>query len=248
MLDLDGDMTIPANGGSTNRRRLLLLTGALCLTGCVIERPGPTQHDSQTIDRDNSELVRVNLDMGAGTLRVAGGTEKLAAADFQYNVASWKPEVRYSTAAGQGSLSIRQPGHSGAVGNTKYEWDLRLNDGVPLEIEAHLGAGEAHLDLGDLTLRGLQVQMGAGELNLDLRGSPKKSYEVRVQGGVGEATIRLPSTVGVEAEAMGGIGEVTAPGLHRDGNRYFNDASSSSNVTIHLDIQGGVGAIHLIAD
>jgi hypothetical protein len=232
-----------------NTKYALLLAAALCLTGCVIERPGPEQHDSQTIDRDNSESVRVSLDMGAGTLRVAGGTDKLAAADFHYNVVSWKPEMRYSSAAGHGSLTIKQEGHVGSgLGHSENEWDIRLNREVPLEVETHLGAGEASLDLGALTLRSLDVGMGAGKLNLDLRGTPMKSYEVRVEGGVGEAIIRLPSTVGVEAEAMGGIGEISAPGLHRDGNRYFNDALGTSKVIIHLDVQGGVGSIRLISD
>jgi hypothetical protein len=230
-------------------RWALLLAGALCLTGCVIERPGPMQHDSQSIDRGGSESVRVSLDMGAGTLRVAGGTDKLAAAVFDYNVPSWKPEVHYSSAAGHGSLTIKQSGHvASGIGNANNDWNIRLNSQVPLEVEAHLGAGEAHLDLSALTLRSVDVQMGAGQLNLDLRGTPKASYQVRVEGGVGEAIVRLPSGVGVEAEVMGGIGEVSAPGLHRDGNRYFNDAVTSSKVVIHLDIQGGVGSIRLISD
>ncbi len=232
-----------------NANGALLCVGVLCLTGCTFEHAGPTQHDSQSIDRDSSELVRVNLNMGAGTLRVSGGTGKLASADFDYNIPSWKPEMRYSSAAGRGSLTIRQPEHgSSSIGNTKYEWDVRLNQEVPLEMEVHVGAGEARLDLGSLTLRDLDVQMGAGELNLDLRGTPKQSYEVRIQGGVGEATIRLPSTVGVEAQAQGGIGQVEASGLHKEGNRYFNDALANAKVTIHLNVQGGVGSIKLISD
>jgi hypothetical protein len=236
-------------GGDTmNRRCALLLAGALCLTGCAFERGGPVQHDSQSIDRDNSDLVRVNLDMGAGTLRVAGGTEKLAAADFHYSVASWKPEVSYSSTAGHGNLTIKQPDHGGvSLGHEQYEWDVRLNHEVPLEMEVHFGAGEAHLDLGSLTLRKLDVEMGAGQLDVDLRGTPKQSSDVRIQGGVGEATIRLPSSVGVEAQVTGGIGEVNASGYHRDGHRYFNDALANSKVTIHLNVEGGVGSIQLIS-
>jgi hypothetical protein len=227
----------------------LLLAGALCLTGCSFQHGGPVPHDSQSIERDNSELVRVNLDMKAGDLRVAGGTDKLAAADFTYSVASWKPEVRYSSAAGQGSLTISQPGHPGPVtGNRWYEWDLRLNQEVPLDFDVHLGAGEAHLNLGALTLRNVDVEVGAGELNLDLRGAPKKDYEVRVHGGAGEAIIHLPSSVGVDAQASGGVGEINAKGLRKHGDRYVNDALGKSNVTIHLNVQGGVGSINLIAE
>lgn len=230
--------------------RWALLTGiALGLTGCTIERPGPMQNESQAVDRDASESVRVDLDMSAGTLRVGAGTDKLAAADFHYNVPSWKPDMHYSSTAGHGSLTIKQAGHvASGIGNADNEWNIRLNREVPLEIETHLGAGEAHLDLSALTLRSVDVGMGAGKLDLDLRGSPKKSYEVRVEGGVGEADIHIPSSVGVEAEVMGGLGEVSAPGLHREGNRYVNDAEASSKVIVHMNIQGGVGSIKLISD
>ena len=231
-----------------NRRWGLLLAGIACSTGCVIEHAGPTQHDFQSIDRDNVELVRVNLNMGAGELRVDSGTDKLATADFTYNVPRWKPEVRYTNTAGRGNLTISQPERGASVGNSKYEWDLRLNKDVPMDITAHFGAGEGRMNLSDLTLRGVEIEMGVGELNLDLRGSPKKSYEVRIRGGVGEATVRLPSRVGVEADVKGGIGEVTASGLHQDGKRYYNDALADSKVAIHLDVEGGVGSIHLISE
>ena len=55
---------------------------------------GAGTHESQSIDRDDSERVRVNLEMGAGNLRVRSGAGKLLRADFAYNVPSWKPEVR----------------------------------------------------------------------------------------------------------------------------------------------------------
>ena len=232
-----------------NRRWMPLLAGAVCLSGCVVETAGPTQHDFRTIDRDDSELVRVNLNMGAGNLRIDSGTDKLVAADFTYNVASWKPEVRYNSAAGRGSLTISQPDRGRThMGKTDYEWDLRLNRETPLEISVHFGAGEAHLDLGGLTLRSVDVDMGVGKLDLDLHGSPKQSYDVHVRGGVGEATVRLPAGVGVEAEATGGIGEIKASGLRKDGNRYFNDAYRDSKVTVRLDVHGGVGSIRLISD
>lgn len=222
---------------------------ALCVAGCVIEHAGPTQHDFQAIERDNAELVNVNLKMGAGKLRIDTGTDKLAAADFTYNVASWKPEVRYSKSADRGTLTISQPETHGAhMGGTEYEWDIRLNRDVPLNISSQFGAGEAHLDVGGLTIRNLEIDMGVGRLDLDLRGNPKMSFDVRIRGGVGEATVRLPSNVGVEAEAQGGLGSIQASGLRQDGNRYYNDAWQDAKVRIHLDIQGGVGSIRLLSE
>jgi len=46
---------------------------------------------------------------GAGNLIIGGGARKLLNADFTYNVASWEPEVRYSSTGTQGELTIRQP-------------------------------------------------------------------------------------------------------------------------------------------
>ena len=227
-----------------------LIAGAFGLAACVhVEHEGPVQHDSQVIERDNAEVVQVDLNMGAGTLRVSGGTDKLARVDFDYDIPSWKPEVRYNSAAGRGTLHIRQPEtHEANIGHNRYEWDLRLNKDVPLEIGLHFGAGDARLDVGSLNLRRVNVEMGVGKLDLDLRGNPKKSYDVRVHGGIGEATVRVPSSVGVVANAHGGIGEISAPGLRKDGDRYVNDAYRTSPVTIHMEVEGGIGSIRLVSD
>jgi hypothetical protein len=228
-------------------RRWVLLAGVVCLAGCQMEAPGPVRYESQSIDRDDSERVRVNLEMGAGNLRVKSGAGKLLRADFAYNVPSWKPEVRYTSAAGHGNLSVTQPGSGNAhFGSTKYQWDLDLSREVPMDVRVRFGAGEARLDLGDLSLRDVEVEMGVGQLDLDLRGSPQRSYDVRIRGGVGEATVFLPSGVGISADVEGGIGEIHAPGFRREGRRYFNDAYPNAKTTIHLDVHGGVGEIRLI--
>jgi len=228
------------------KRFLPPLLGALLgLTGCVVQTAGPPQHDYQVIERDSAESLNANITMGAGNLRIGTGTEKLVRADFDYNVSAWKPEVRYSN----GSLTIRQPEtHSAHFGNSHYDWDLRFNREVPLDLQIQFGAGDAHLDLGGLALRRVGVEMGVGTIHMDLRGPVKHDYDVHIQGGVGEATVYLPSDVGIYAEASGGIGEIRAQGLQHDGSHYFNDAYQKAKYTIRLSIQGGVGSIHLISD
>jgi len=231
-----------------NSNLSFLLAGGLCLTGCSFISTEPKLKDSQVIERDNSELVGVNLDLSGGDLKVAGGSGKLADLNFSYGESASKPEVHYSSAAGRGSLIIKQTGSSSTLSHTSKDWDLRFNQDVPLEMEVHLGGGDAHLDLGSLTLRKLDVDMGAGELDLNLRGAPKKNYEVKVRCGAGDFTIHLPSALGVDAQATIGIGDVSASGLHQEGHRYFNDALGKSPVTIHLDVHGDTGDIKLIAD
>jgi len=228
-------------------RRWVLLAAVASLAGCQIDTPGPVRHEFQSIERDNAERVRVNLEIGAGNLRVRSGAGKLLQADFSYNVPSWRPEVRYTSAGGHGNLSVIQAesGHA-HLGNTKNQWDLDLTREVPLDVRVRFGAGEARLVLGDLSLRDVDIEMGVGKLEMDLRGHPQRSYDVRIRGGVGEATVYLPSEVGISADVHGGIGEIQAPGFHQEGRRWFNDAYPNAKTTIHLDVHGGVGQIRLI--
>src|SRR5580704_1515371 len=116
--------------------RWLVALGVLSLLGCVVttDARGPLQYESRAIDRDASERVRVNLDMGAGDLKVSSGTLKLLQAYFNYNVPDLKPEIHYSTSGGIGDLRVQQPSHHTHIGNMKYEWDLRMSDQVALDV------------------------------------------------------------------------------------------------------------------
>lgn len=222
------------------------LAAVIGLGGCGFRSAGPVQHESQGVDRDNADVVSVRLEMGAGDMKVEGGLGKLMAADFDYNVPEWKPEISYSSTGGKGNLTIRQPSGNTMSGGQRNEWAIRLNREVPMDVTVHMGAGDAKLNLSTLILRGVNIEMGVGDLDVDLRSTPKDSYNVRIRGGVGDATIDLPSGVGVDARATGGVGGISAPALHQDGSRYYNDAVGRSKVTIRLDVTGGVGQIRLV--
>jgi hypothetical protein len=227
-----------------------VISAALTLSACGgnTTPTGPKQRESRSVDLDKSERVRAELKMAVGELDVRGGAQKLLNADFTYNVAGWKPDIRYRSAGAVGDLILEQHGPTSSIGNTINRWDLRFNDNVPLDLRVEFGAGEARLNLGSLSLRSVNVEMGAGTLRLDLRGTPSKDYSVRIRGGVGEATVYLPREVGISANASGGIGDISVTGLRKRADRYVNDAYEQAAVRIRLDIQGGVGSIRLIAE
>jgi hypothetical protein len=54
--------------------------------------------------------------------------------------------------------------------------------------------------------------------------------------------------VGVTVHASGGIGSIDTAGLKKEDGDYVNEAYGKSAATIHLTVQGGVGAIHLIEE
>lgn len=202
------------SGGTIAVLVLLLLFGVALGRGVGT---GREHHEAESVERQGAESVRVLIKMGAGQLNVAGGANRLLEADFHYSAAEGKPKVIYDLSGSRGHLTVTQTGAGVHFGPTRNNWDLRLANDMPMELQIETGAGQSDLRLGSLSLTKLDIQMGAGQLTADLGGDWKKDLDAHIQGGVGSATIRLPTNVGVRVHATGGIGAVNAHGLQREG-------------------------------
>jgi hypothetical protein len=218
--------------------------------GCVITHRDSreAQTDSQSVELGKAEMVNLDIEFAAGDLKVEGGAEKLLEADWRYGAPGLKPEVRYEESSFRGRLSVRRIRSATFGSNNSDQWNMRLNEQVPFDVQLRIGAGDAKIDLSTMKLRGVDVHMGAGRLRLDLNGNYQKNFPVKVRGGVGEVTLKLPKDVGVQAKASGGIGQVHATGLDQQGSTYTNRAFGKSKVTIAVDVQGGVGQINLVGE
>ncbi|MGB8475789.1 MAG: toast rack family protein [Candidatus Acidiferrum sp.] len=207
------------------------------------------QHQSRIVDRQNAKSVDVTLEMGAGDLNLSGGSSHLLEADFDYRSPSGTPKVDYSVSGTQGDLHVSQDNSENHFRTTSdNHWTLHFANDIPLQIKIDMGAGHGNLRLQDIDVTRLNLDMGAGQVDVDLTGDRKSDLTADIEGGVGEANIRLPKDIGVIANASGGIGSIEAPGLHRDGDEYTNDAYGKSPVTIHLKVEGGVGTIRLLPE
>jgi hypothetical protein len=249
---------------------LAMLAVLLAASGCASGvRVGKLQTESETVELGDAKSARVEIDMGAGELDVAGGAAELLEADFTYNVAELKPEVDYSG----GTLSVRTPDVETGIASLlditdyRYHWDLRLNDDVPMDLQVNVGAGRTDLKLGSLSLSRLDVGGGAGEILVDLSGSAsltrldiaggagaltvdltgawQNDLEASIGGGVGKRILILPRDTGVRVEVEVGVGGVDAAGLTKEGEYYINDAYGQSEVTLYLEVAGGVGETEL---
>jgi hypothetical protein len=225
----------------------LVLLGGLLLAGCVpVASVGALQTESQSVELGNAQSVRVEIDMGAGDLKVSGGADKLLEADFTYNVARLKPEVAYTN----GTLVVRQPatnGLPGLRGITDYrnEWVLRLHDEVPMDLRVDVGAGASDLLLAGLSLTGLDVSLGAGIYTIDLSGDWARDLNISIDAGAATVSLRLPRDAGARVRVEAGPHTVRAAGLTRNGDVYTNAAYGVSDVTLQIDLEVGVGQINL---
>ena len=236
--------------------------------GCGVPlNVGEMQNDKTKIESGDVKSVEVKIEMGVGRLFISGGSENLLDAEFNYNVAEWKPIVEYHEDGDIGTLTIKQPGTDSinVMGKAKNEWILKLNDDIPMVINCDLGVGQSNLDLGTLKLKSLDLDTGVGEVTLDLKGSSiadlnvdsgvgeltvdlasdrQNNLAANIDSGVGELTVKLPSCENINIKAEKGIGAINAKGFLKDGNRYIHEVGENVSM-MEFDIDAGIGAINL---
>ena len=229
---------------------LLIVIGviaAMLLAGCSSQaRVGVLRTESQSVELGDAKSVRVEINFGAGDLKLTGGAEKLLEADFTYNVARLKPVVEYT----DGTLVVRQPDVKGLpvlrdIEDFRNEWGLRLYDKVPMDLSVDVGGGTSDLQLTGLSLTGLNVSLGAGKSTVDLSGEWTRDLDVSIDTGAADINVRLPRDVGVRVEVERGASIVEASGLTQDGNVYTNAAYGASAVTLQVNMEAGIGRINL---
>jgi hypothetical protein len=228
-----------------NTIALLAVVAGLVLAGCA--EVAEERTESERVELGGAESARVLIGMGAGLLVIDGGAQDLMEGEFIYSHESWKPLVEYDMRGSEGLLTVQQPSDVETIGfpNVRYEWDLRFNSEVPLEMTINMGVGGGDLDLGDLNLSKLSLDVGVGGADVDLTGDWKADLEASMKGGVGGLKVTLPRDVGVRVEAESGLGAVGAPGFNRNGDIYTNDAYGSSDVTLDIKLEVGMGGAEL---
>src|SRR5919107_390522 len=117
---------------------------------------------------------------------------------------------------------------SGDTGELNVKQDIIA--GVPVS-EAR---NEWDIHFNDEVPTNLSVQMGAGESNLDLDSLTPTGLTLHM--GSGKTTVDLTGDYAQDLDA-------SIEG--REGDSYVNDAYGDSEVTVEVDIQGGVGQITL---
>ena len=225
------------------------IAAAMFLGACGPQRVevGELRTQTRSVDAEDAESVRANLRIALGELNVSGGADELMEADFAYNVSAWEPRVNYELGGDTGELNVEQQGLGEGIPDrdVRNEWDLRLNDDIPMDLAVQMGGGVGNLDLDSLILTGLNLDMGAGATMVDLTGDWERDLSAVVRGGAGEVTLLLPSQTGVRVNAGTRLGRVNAEGLRKEGEAFVNGAYGDSDTTLEVDVSGGVGQINL---
>ena len=222
----------------------------LALAGCYVPTPklGKSVSAQEKVGLAGAESVSVSVTLGVGKLKLSGGADSLLDARFEYNIPDWKPVVSYRVEDGRGRLIVEQPSRVvGATwpGNVRYDWDLKLNSGVPMELEIDMGLGKSDVDLKGLNLRRFSLEAGVGEGTVDLSGPRPSDLDATIKAGVGKLTLVLPADVGVRVKAQAGLVHVESDGLKADGDDWVNETWGKTKTSVRVEVEGGIGEVEL---
>jgi hypothetical protein len=226
----------------------LVLVGALLVSNCSSRpRVGALQSESRSVELGDAGSVQAAINFGAGNLRVTGGADKLLDADFTYNVDKLKPEVKYTG----GTLVVQQPDAGGVpvltgIDKFRNDWNLRLQNDVPMDLTVAVGGGISDLQLAGLSLTRLAVTQGAGKSTINLNGAWTHDLSATIDTGAADLSVQLPKAMGVRVNIDRGPSMIDAPGFRQDGSLYTNDAYGTSKVTLLVNIKAGIGLINLV--
>lgn len=173
---------------------------------------GPTE--TTTVEEANpktDQTVDVELNLGAGNLKLTGGADGLATGTIDTNIAEWKPTIERTDSR----LTIRQGENNGLSGfpdkDVVNKWDLQLGNDVPIELTINAGAYDGQMELGGMSLERLTVRDGASSVNLSFD-APNQVEMDMLRYNTGASTVTLTGLANANFDDMsfdGGAGTYT---------------------------------------
>jgi hypothetical protein len=164
---------------------------------------------------DTSEL-HVHVEYGVGRFDLRGATTPvLYSMELRYDDNSATPLHRFDGTAGTLDIGVKDVSsgsrwmHRGSDDANRSAMRLALAPEVPLDLTLSLGATEAHVDLGGLTLRGLHVESGAAEETIDFS-TPNRARMGNITVDVGAAGLTARNLANANASTLRVHGGVSA--------------------------------------
>ena len=253
-------------------KRLVLLITACSTFGCIhvgsnlVREPVDA---SYVFPRDEARSVEVQLESD-GDVTVEGGSCSLVQARARYDARRLEPSTSFEMGA-DGDAHVRVSMRQGKPVGSDNDLGVCVSTELPLSLATEVTRGDVDLDLSGVQLRGVDADMGTGDLSLDFgdasvaqaavdidagtgdivldakRSSWTGENTIDVDVGTGDITVYLPRKVGLRVTVDRGTGDLVIRGLDKQDGAYVNALAASSEDTLEVDIDAGLGDITIIA-
>lgn len=185
--------------------------------------------------------LRVDVNYAAGRFSLApaaGGT--LYRMELRYDEDKFIPVRTYDAAAGTLRLGVRsrqgvRVRMSDRRGEQPPSLDVALSDAIPLLLNLELGAAQADVELGGLSLRAIRYRTGASETDLRFSSpNPLECDVLEMEAGAAAFSARQIANANCARVVFnGGVGEVTL------------DFTGTWRRSMQADVNVGIGTLNL---
>lgn len=228
---------------------LLIAIGLWVLWGVLSPRPALAL-EQVSIPLGGATAARVRMQHGAGRLEITGsslGAELLSG--------MFRGGLEYQARQGADGLDVDMRPAADVYRTAFFpfrwragdslDWQVRLNSGLPLQLEIDTGASAAKLDLLTLHVTELRLSTGASATDIWM---PAGCGHTRatVKSGAAAVNIRVPESVAARVRVQSGLAGVTVSRRFARGEGGYEspDYATAAN-KLELFVETGVGAVDI---
>ncbi len=218
---------------------LLILLGAWILFGAFIRRT--VESESASIDLQGASEAGLVIKHGAGELKLhsgAGANELVhgmfvGGLDYKSTRNGSRLEVQMRPAKNFMDFPF-----FGAA--TQLDWDIALNQNIPIQLRLNLGANKSLIDLHDVNITGLKLETGASKTHLTLpaRGRFHADFDL----GAAALTVTIPAGFSARIRASLGAADMKIDETRFPYNGSYYQSPDYETATDAADISMNAGA------
>lgn len=221
---------------------VLVLLGSWILSGYFLRGAG-FEGETRTIELQGAKSASLRLNYGAGRMRLGAGA---MGSSFLTGTFAGSVEQKVNLSGDQLKVRLEMRPFPWLLfgGSTGSEWDIQLNQEVPISMRVETGATQSDLDLSYLQVTDLKLSTGASKTELTL---PAKAgmTNVNIEIGAASLDIVVPQGVSGRIRAEQGVASVEVDtGRFPYSNGIYESADySSAQNKVDVVIQAGVGRV-----
>ena len=125
-------------------------------------------------------------------------------------------------------------------------WEVQLNNDVPLRLKVEAGASQTDLDLTDLKVTELKLSTGASSTTVTLPAHAGLT-NAKIEAGAAAVKLHVPGGVAARIRAKGGLAsiDIDETRFPRTGDEYRSPDFDTAANRVEMRIETGVGSVRV---
>jgi hypothetical protein len=191
-----------------------------------------------------AELSRIVIKTGAADINLSGGSSVLVNGEVKSNFLN--TDIEREIKGKTDILTISTSSWRPSVFGGNNDWNLKLNEIVPVELVLETGAVDAKADLKNVNLRLFEVKSGASSYEIML-GDKSDLVKGEISLGASSLKLKVPKSSGIKITADAGVSSnnFSNGGLTKKDNIYETADYDKAAKKIDIKLKTGASSIEL---